>query len=283
MFAQKSTCSPPPDDEGQHIGPYILARQIGHGGFSIVREAVSALSPNTLVAVKIVRKPKISTDEDIKAHFDHEISIHKSLSHPNILPLLQVFDTPYATFAILKLSRSGTLYDLAKQHRSGLRPSLAKHYSYQLASALRYLHITARVVHRDVKLENCLLDSGQLLLCDFGMAEFLDSEKPDVDRIAGGSFPYASPEQIRSSQPLLSPAFDIWSFGVVLFALLTGELPFNHVFLPRLQMLILKGDWDKDKIIHTDAAQVVCGCLVLDPENRWDINTVLRDPWYQLV
>ncbi|MCJ1338871.1 hypothetical protein MMC09_004160 [Bachmanniomyces sp. S44760] len=295
-----------PDDEGQEVGEYVLGKQIGFGGFSIVREAFTLSKEGERLrhAVKIVRK-QVRGKEDLEnealqAEFEHEVDLWRCLSHRNILPLIAVYVTDFATFCFTQLNTGGTLFDLVRANRKGVRRDIAKRYAFQLAGAIRYLHEDVRVVHRDLKLENCLLDlsnpnaaeqGGDLLLCDFGLAEFITSENglnglvgggrgpagvlgagsmgpgqtgPDsyenaADRppprnigpsetstSIAGSLQYASPELILCPAGLLLPAVDIWAFGVITFALMCGDLPFQHTFQPRVQMMILAGEWDRN-------------------------------------
>ncbi|KAL7274444.1 hypothetical protein RUND412_002657 [Rhizina undulata] len=326
-----------PDSEGQEVGTYVLGKQIGSGGFSIVKEAFTIEDDIEIKrAVKIVRKrvrKKDSENDKVQAEFDKEVSIWRCLSHPNILQLIAVYDTPFATFAFMQLNTGGTLYDLIKKNRQGISARLAQRYAFQLAEAIRYLHEDMRIIHRDVKLENCLVDvsvdeedGGNLLLCDFGMAEFMkgaqdddDDDDDDVDddnssdsqrsfssrRRRGtessdiscssftGSMQYASPEVIATTTPMYSAAGDIWAYAVVLYALFTGALPFNHTFLPKLTMLIGKGEWDARKVRSCrglveagedeteKVIEVLKGCLRIDPEKRWSIRRVLESEWFE--
>ncbi len=228
--------SPPsPDAEGQTVGDdYVLGKQIGHGGFSVVKEAFRMNSDGSQrkLAAKIVRrriKGKCDHEnEQAQAEFDHEVDLWRFLKHPRILPLEVVYKTDDATFCFIPLNVGGTLFDLVHANRSGLPPHLAKRYTYQLATAIRYLHEDARVAHRDVKLENCLLDTtvdpANARLCDFGMAEWITSDygsrfngppSPDfgsaerpphrtigpsetsTSAFAGGSLEYAAPEIVK--------------------------------------------------------------------------------------
>ncbi|KAJ4356812.1 uncharacterized protein N0V89_004849 [Didymosphaeria variabile] len=317
---------PQPDDEGQGIGydgEYIIGKQIGWGGFSVVKEVMSFENGKRVTnAVKIVRKQVDDKDElendQIQTQFDHEVEIWRFLRHAYILPLMRVYTTDFATFCITKLNKGGTLYDLVremhKNKKNGLAAKLAKRYVYQLASAVRYLHNDVQVVHRDIKLENCLLDmtgpradveGGDVLLCDFGMADFIVSDQRDspepqsvgqnhnigpsgTSTCIVGSLPYAAPELFTSNVPIFSPAADVWAFGVVVYALLTGYLPFNEGLNARTAIKIQNAEYDLDLLRNSEALQerdaaealaLVTGCLTIDPEKRWNIHDILECPW----
>ncbi|KAF1829702.1 protein kinase kin1 [Decorospora gaudefroyi] len=314
---------PEPDDEGQGIGydsEYIIGKQIGYGGFSIVKEVTSMEDGKPVVnAVKIVRKLQQNRsefeNEQIQTQFDHEVEIWRFLRHPYILPLLRVYTTDYATFCITRLNKGGTLFDLIRDTRrkkkAGLPAHLVKRYAYQLASAMRYLHNDVQVVHRDIKLENCLLDmtvpdaerdGGDLLLCDFGMADFIVSDQRDgpeptsigdnqnigpaeTSTSIAGSLQYAAPELFNAPGPLFSPAADIWAFGVVVFALLTATLPFNDGLDIKTMDKIQSCSWDAELIRNAEAVQegglddalaLIRGCLEMDIEKRWNVQDILK-------
>ncbi|KAL1969283.1 hypothetical protein VTN77DRAFT_9475 [Rasamsonia byssochlamydoides] len=323
----EATPAPQPDDEGQMVGTeYVLGKQIGYGGFSTVKEAfkVEETGRTKRLAVKIVKKHVSGKSErendQVQAEFDHEVRIWRYLNHPHILSLEAVYETDYATFCFTKLAIGGTLFDLIRANRSGLEMKLAKKYTYQLASAIRYLHEDARVVHRDIKLENCLLDpvksadgteTANLVLCDFGMAEWMSTDngggpldpydnpadRPPPKNIGpsgsstsvAGSLEYASPELLLSSAGLIDPAVDIWAFGVVSFACVVGSRPFQHGFAPRIQANIIKGEWDQAAVLaggndpqdRQEALELIKGCLEMDMNARWTIREVLDSTWLQ--
>ena len=286
---------PSPDAEGQTIGDdYVLGKQIGYGGFSVIKEVFQINESGTMrkVAVKIVRRSihgkSEEENEQAQAEFEHEVELWRFLNHPRILPLEAVYKTDQATFCFIPLNVGGTLFDLIRSHRQGLPIHLAKRYTHQLASALRYLHKDARVVHRDVKLENCLLDTTStpynVRLCDFGMAEWISrddstsasgppspsinsADRPRKKNIgpsdtstsafAGGSLEYAAPEILRvaaaSGSPergIVSPAVDLWALGVCVYAMVVGQRPFSNRFQPRIVMAILAGDWERESLLH---------------------------------
>ena len=155
------------DTEGQTIGDdYVLGKQIGYGGFSTIKQVTQLQEgSHRTLAVKVVRRQikgkSEPENEQVQAEFEHEVELWRFLNHPNILPLEAVYKLDEATFCFIPLNAGGTLFDLVRSNRQGVPAHLAQSYSYQLASALRYLHLDARVVHRDVKLENCLVEPRQ--------------------------------------------------------------------------------------------------------------------------
>ena len=280
---------PSPDSEGQTIGEdYVLGKQIGYGGFSVIKEVFQGTGRR--LAVKIVRRNIANKDEaeneSAQTEFEHEVEIWRFLRHNHVLPLEAVYKTDFATFCFIPLNIGGTLFDVVRANRQGLAPRTAMDYAAQLASALRYLHEDAHVTHRDVKLENCLLDTSvephNVRLCDFGMSEWLSSDNdtyaspsspghsgiPDrppsramgpsessTSAFAGGSLEYAAPEILRASETpagpdgfTVDPAVDIWAFGVCVYALVCGSRPFQSSFQPRIAISILRGEWDQERL-----------------------------------
>ncbi|KAJ5551207.1 Calcium/calmodulin-dependent/calcium-dependent protein kinase [Penicillium sp. DV-2018c] len=328
QWSSRDEPAPQPDDEGQMVGDdYVLGKQIGFGGFSTVKEAYKAEKhgETKTLAVKIVKKQVSGRSEQendaVQAEFDHEVRVWRYLSHPHVLTLDAVYETDYATFCFTKLAIGGTLFDLVRQNRSGLDIQLAKKYTYQLASAIRYLHEDARVVHRDIKLENCLLDpvegpdgtiSSNLVLCDFGMAEWMSmdnggdspdpyddaADRPPPQQIGpagsstsvAGSLEYASPELLQSVDGVIHPSVDIWAFGVIVYTVIVGSRPFQDAFAPRIKANIISGTWDSSAVFgglteghlrqdRQDALDLIRGCLEMDPVKRWTIRDVLASPW----
>jgi len=314
-----------PDSEGQEVGSYVLGREIGSGGFSTVKEAFTIEDGIEVKhAVKIVRKRVHNDDSEndkVQAEFDREVDLWRYLYHPNVLSLVSVFDTPFATFAFMPLYTDGNLFELMKrpENRQGLSAKRAQRYSLQLACALRYLHEDMRIVHGDVKLENCLLDmtndaeeGGNIILCDFGLAKFIKNPHDDDDNrpqkppqkqpeaetfCITGSLPYSAPEMIQPSTTTAdepcSPAVDIWAFAVTVFALHTGTLPFNHALPQKLAAMITSGVWDIEKLRSSwglveagkteteKVVQVVKGGLCTNVTRRWNIRDVLDSAWLE--
>ena len=302
---------------------YVLGKQIGIGGFSFVKEAFKVDKSGEMkrLAVKIVRKhvpgkSEVENDQ-VQAEFDHEVGVWRFLRNPHILTLDAVYETDYATFCFTKFAIGGTLFDLVRQNRRGLDMMLAKKYAYQLSCALRYLHEDARLVHRDIKLENCLLDpvetsdgtqAANLLLCDFGMAEWMKTDnysprssyddsaanRPPPKNIGpaesstsvAGSLEYASPELLLSVNGVIDPSVDMWAFGVVVYSMVVGSRPFQDPFTPRIRSNIISGIWDREAVLSGDGSrdradvfELISGCLELDVDRRWSARDVLSSRW----
>lgn len=338
---------PRADDEGQSIGlnnEYIIGRQINQGGFGVVKEVhtINDAGERLIRAVKVVRKAIPGKDElqndKAQQELEHEVSIWRHLKHRHVLELHAVYDTDYATFCVMDLNIGGTLFDIVRRARGsisgsisdqfqphdgrrGLPSGIAKRYAYQLASALRYLHEDIRVCHRDVKLENCLVDmtvpnaevdGGCLRLCDFGLADFLHSEElssaagdyvmMDPTPFPGGSptlqqhyattssiigtLEYASPKGLSAHRKLFETAGDVWAFGVIVYVLCTGELPFKHALPAKTVELIMAGEWDESALFDAAAGgpevrELVRGCLDKDVDLRLTIGEALGSVWFE--
>jgi hypothetical protein len=290
-----------PGSEGQTIGDgYVLGRLIGFGSFSTIHEVtqMSRSGGQRKLAAKIVRKSikdkSPEENEQSQAEFAHEVELWRLLHHRHILPLETIWYTDEATYCFIPLNKGGTLYDLVRSNRSGVPTDLAKRYSYQLAAALRYLHCDARVAHQDVNLENCLLDTtsdpGEVRLCDFGMAEriFNDRYSSRSSPLSPKSLDYIAPETLRapmSNAPeiaVISPAVDMWAYGVCVYTMVVGSRPFYHSFRPRISAAVLSGNWDREKLLEKggqDVFNLVLNCLETDPKKRWDADEVLGCAW----
>ncbi|KAF9454856.1 kinase-like protein, partial [Macrolepiota fuliginosa MF-IS2] len=172
-FSPSFAAAPLPDDEGQVVAGYTLGGVIGYGGSSIIRRAFSA--SGGIVAVKIVKRSEIQKQHNpllARKRLQHEAEVWSSLSHEHILPLFSTAHTSYADFFVTLFCPAGSLYDILKRDDTQALPQDDVGMMFrQVVRGLRYLHEVVMYVHRDIKLENVLVDEmGVCRIGDFGMS-----------------------------------------------------------------------------------------------------------------
>ena len=192
LFLSTFTTTPQslnPDDEGQIISGYALGDIIGYGSTSIIRKASS--SSGDVVAVKIIYRADLvrtGNAPQARKRLQHEASVWSSLSHEHILPLFSTVHTSRADYFVTLYCPAGSLFDILKRDGTPalLQDDVGTMFR-QVVRGLRYLHETSLIVHRDMKLENVLVDEmGMCRIADFGMSRKLDSDdSDDEDRPAG--------------------------------------------------------------------------------------------------
>jgi serine/threonine protein kinase len=200
--------------------------------------------------------------------------------------MLSVEENDYATFVFSEYCPGGTLLDYVKKHHK-LDEDEARNIFLETAEAIRYLHNDMGLVHKDIKLDNILLDKEDTWkICDFGLTEFQNSANGYNNILynnVGGSLAYCAPEQLRSPIPLKDPSVDVWSLAVVLFAMVTGQLPFSDDFEPRLQFKIINGRYDEslldDSGVSDDLKDLLKGMFKTKPGQRLTISQVLEHQW----
>ncbi len=201
------------------IATYRITELIGRGGFSEVWSAWDTRL-NRLVAIKII--PRIGSDAHSTIQFGREASMVTRLEHPNILPLYDFGETPEYRYLVMRYVTGGSLAQKIEQARLPIHEVLR--LMLPVASTLDYIH-EQRVVHRDLKPGNILLDAqSSPYLADFGLSKELTDETSPMHS-ASGTLTYMPPEQFSGG--VLSPRSDLYSFGILLFQLLAGDLPYK--------------------------------------------------------
>jgi MAP/microtubule affinity-regulating kinase len=189
-FTSPQQSLPNPDDEGQLVSGYTLGDIIGYGGTSIIRKASSV--SGDVVAVKIIRRAdlvKAGNAPQARKRLQHEASVWSTLSHEHVLPLFSTEYTSHADYFVTLYCPVGSLFDILKRDGTPALPQDDVGTMFrQVVRGLRYLHEISLLVHRDMKLENVLVDEmGMCRISDFGMSRFIGSDdSDDEDRPAGG-------------------------------------------------------------------------------------------------
>ena len=290
---------------------FKLGRTLGEGEFGKVKHAYSVLtfdeslltpagsvSPSSVasltgdgevlggeVAIKFVKKSILSSDNR-REKLVKEIAIMQQLpAHPNIIRLIEVLESEKYIGLVLEYAQGGELFNhiLAKKHLSERE---SRKCFQQLVDGVLFLH-EQRIVHRDLKLENLLLDSqGNIKITDFGFANNYTDKQ--LMKTSCGSPCYASPELVLSDS-YDGPLADSWSCGVILYAMLCGYLPFDDdplnpesANVNLLYKYILKTDLRFPSWVGESARDLVRCLLKPDPAYRLPLDRSIYHRWYAL-
>ncbi|XP_021345181.1 serine/threonine-protein kinase BRSK2-like isoform X2 [Mizuhopecten yessoensis] len=258
--------------EEQYVGPYKLEKTLGKGQTGLVKLGVHCVSGKR-VAIKIVNREKLS--ESVLMKVEREIAIMKLIEHPHVLGLYNVYENKKYLYLILEHVSGGELFDyLVKKGR--LTPKEARRFFRQIISALDFCH-SHNICHRDLKPENLLLDDkNNIRVADFGMAS-LQVEGSMLETSCGSPH-YACPEVIRGEKYDGRKA-DVWSCGVILYALLVGALPFDDDNLRQLLEKVKKGVFHIPHFVPPDCQNLLRGMIEVDPHRRLTLEDIHRHPW----
>ena len=211
------------DDAIVQIGDFLLGQVIGRGKQGQVRLALETAT-NELAAIKLVEKHKLCPS------LQRELDIVRRLNHKHIVRAHQCINDPRSRFLYIVMDLAhGPVVDMSQAWKPLPLALLFRKYFPQAVSALQYLHEDARIVHRDIKPDNLLLDrDGNLLLCDFGVAKCLRRDDANDDGSANsGATAYRAPEEFASGGLTCGSRIDIWSLAACFYHLSTGVLPFR--------------------------------------------------------
>ncbi|WFD27143.1 hypothetical protein MNAN1_002139 [Malassezia nana] len=270
-----------------NVGPWKLGKLIGQGASGRVRLAMHSRTQQ-MAAVKIIPKQMLINSRmslrDLSAKQDkltlgieREIVIMKLIEHPNLLGLWDVYETSKELFLVMEYVAGGELFDFLVA-RGRLPADEARMYFRQIIFGVDYCH-TFSICHRDLKPENLLLDGTRttVKIADFGMAALQTTEK--MLETSCGSPHYASPE-IVSGRSYDGTASDIWSCGIILFALLCGRLPFDD---PNIQVLLGKvrsGKFAMPNHLEPSVQDLIARMLQTDPRKRATMREICAHPWF---
>ncbi|KAJ7974366.1 Non-specific serine/threonine protein kinase [Quillaja saponaria] len=254
---------------------YKLGKTLGIGSFGKVKIAEHALTGHK-VAIKILNRRKIKNME-MEEKVRREIKILRLFMHPHIIRLYEVIETPTDIYVVMEYVKSGELFDYIVE-KGRLQEDEARIFFQQIISGVEYCHRNM-VVHRDLKPENLLLDSKwNVKIADFGLSNIM--RDGHFLKTSCGSPNYAAPEVI-SGKLYAGPEVDVWSCGVILYALLCGTLPFDDENIPNLFKKIKGGIYTLPSHLSPGARDLIPRMLVVDPMKRVTIPEIRQHPWFQ--
>ena len=261
------------------ICDFILKEQLGEGTFGYVRLAINKQTGEK-VAIKILDKKKILEYED-KIRVEREIKILKSLRHPNIVHLYSVLQTKDNLYIIMEYATGIELFEYIGSKKR-IDEKTACHIYQQIISGLEYLHKN-NIVHRDIKPENLIIDkkTKDLKIVDFGLSNIFNTEKTKMLSSSCGSPSYAAPEMLQGKNYNPQPV-DIWSSGIVLYAMVCGFLPFEDENNDLLYRKICIGKYIIPDFISNKCKDLLKKLLVTDPNKRITIKQIKNHPWIKI-
>ncbi|KAJ5975490.1 hypothetical protein N7481_009197 [Penicillium waksmanii] len=265
-------------------GQWALGKTIGAGSMGKVKLAKN-METGEQVAVKIV--PRLSTEEHRNSRDTEradrskeirtarEAAIVSLVNHPYICGMRDVVRTTYHWYMLFEYVNGGQMLDYIISHGK-LKEKQARKFARQIASALDYCHRNS-IVHRDLKIENILISkTGDIKIIDFGLSN-LFSPKSLLKTFCGSLY-FAAPELLQARQ-YTGPEVDVWSFGIVLYVLVCGKVPFDDQSMPQLHAKIKKGVVEYPPGLTAECRHIISRMLVTDPKQRASLNEIMNHPW----
>ena len=277
------------------INYYLYGRRIGQGAFGKVNLGLNVLT-GRVVAIKSFKKTSVEKFKHKMKKIQYETELMKRFNHKNITKILEVFNDEEYMLIIMEYINGGNLFSFVKKRRK-LSEKMARYLFRQIILGIQHIH-SKNVVHRDIKLENILIDfNNNVKICDFGIGRVLNSEDELLYDKCGTPM-YMAPEIILSDIENGYKGFpvDIWSSGITLYIMLSGSLPYslkkknnkndnmllnsmkdnNNSYLQN-QILNVKPKEIVD--ISIEAKDLLNGLLNKNPSKRLTCEQILNHPW----
>jgi len=273
---------------------YLFKKTVGKGGFCEVKLATH-IPTGEDVAIKIFDKKMLMREdgeESVKKLLE-ENEILAMLDNDHITRLYEVIDTEDIMYIIMEYCSGGELFDYIIAH-GHLEEYEACKILHQIMFAVEFCH-SHGIVHRDLKPENLLLDKERdIKLIDFGLADHWSENGPRLEGLEhGGSPSYLPPEVIVDDEEIMiGPPVDVWALGVILYALISGALPFSgetvydeegnpEEDLNSLFEGIVKGKFKMPSFVSQEGQDLLRGMLNTDPSERFTLEKIRQTKWYQ--
>ncbi|CAG8020935.1 unnamed protein product [Penicillium olsonii] len=271
-----------PEDGGEQ---YAIGGFLGKGGFAVCYEGSLARN-GRVYAMKVVKSEM--PQKKMEEKFRTELQIHSKMRHPFIVQFYRAFAFGSSTYVVLELCPNGSVMDMVRKRRCLSLPEVRR-LMIQLCAAVKYLH-KRFVAHRDLKMGNLFLDHNMnVKVGDFGLAAMILSDKDAKRRnTLCGTPNYIAPEVLDKSKGGHTQKVDIWSLGVICFAMLTGFPPFQSKTQEEIYKKVrnLSYVWPKESetnnFIPEEAKDLVASCLNLVDEERPDPDDIVEHPFFNM-
>ncbi|KAI1004667.1 hypothetical protein K3495_g3551 [Podosphaera aphanis] len=274
----------PPSFDRKNGAIYKTGNLLGRGGFAICYEGQHSSSKKKF-ALKIVKSHMPLKKMEQK--FQTELQIHSKMKHSNIVEFHRAFSYQKCTYIVLELCPNGSLMDIVKTRKYVTEPEV-RYWTVQMAGAIKYMHCKG-IIHRDLKMGNIFLDENMdIKIGDFGLAALLMSGK-DLQACRRttlcGTPNYIAPEILSKDKGGHDHAVDIWSLGIIIFAMLTGKPPFQSATAEEIYRRARERDYDWPKLdtsenIISEETKNLVAELLQAPHQRPDPDHIVQHPFF---
>ena len=258
------------------IGNYLVKKTLGQGTFGKVKLGIY-LPSGEKVAIKILEKDRI-IEKDDELRVKREFDMLALFNHPNVILVAEIFESNDSFYTVMEYCEGGELFNYIVKNRR-LNENESAFFYYQLINGLEYIH-SLGIVHRDLKPENLLLTKDHLLkIIDFGLGNYFNDKQEELLITPCGSPCYASPEMVAGNK-YNGFKIDIWSTGIILYAMLCGYLPFEDKDNDILFEKILECKLYFPKYVNKMPRDLIEKILVTDPNKRISIEEIKKHPFF---
>ncbi|EDO18857.1 hypothetical protein Kpol_1023p26 [Vanderwaltozyma polyspora DSM 70294] len=274
-----SLCKTPPSLIKSKGKDYYRGHFLGEGGFARCFQMKD--DDGKVFAAKTVAKISIKS-EKARNKLLSEIQIHKNMRHQNIVHFIDCFEDDINVYILLEICPNGSLMDLLKRRKILTEPEV-RFFTTQICGALDHMH-SRNIIHRDLKLGNIFFDKDfNLKIGDFGLAAIINNENERKYTICGTPN-YIAPEVIMGGKQIgHSFEVDIWSLGVMIFAMITGKPPFQAKEVSTIYDRIKHCNYSfpTDKYVSKDVKKLIQDILSMNPMERPTIQEILNYNWFK--
>ena len=258
------------------ICDFIIQEKLGEGAFGSVHLGINKQTGEK-VAIKILEKCRLTRNRQI-IRLNREIEILKKVKHPNIIQLYSVIETEKQIFLIMEYIKGKELYQYIVM-KTKIPEDEACFFFQQIISGIEYLN-DLKIAHRDIKSENILIEENTktIKIIDFGLSNTYSDKNNEILSTACGSPFYAAPEMLKGDY-YKGSTVDIWSVGVVLFAMLCGYLPFEDEDRSNLYKKIINGKYSIPMHVSNYARELIYQLLEINPKKRITIPQIKKHSW----
>ena len=266
----------PKKERTYRVGNYLIKNTLGSGTFGKVKLGIY-LPTKQKVAVKILEKSKMTEKDDL-IRLEREFEMLAQFNHPNLIMVTEIFENDNNYYTIMDYCEGGELFNYIVKNKY-LSEREASFFYYQIISGLEYIH-SLGIVHRDLKPENLLLTKDHILkIIDFGLSNYFKEGQNELLYTPCGSPCYASPEMVTGNN-YDGVMIDIWSTGIILFAMLCGYLPFEDKNNEKLFQKIAECKIEYPSYLSETSIDLLKKIIVPDPKKRITINEIKKHPFY---